>query len=518
MPGLRAVDDVRRIPADVWIVAGLVVLAAVIRLVTISSQSYWADEALTVYEARLPFGAMINTVAHVETTPPLYFVLIWSWAKLFGSGEVALRSLSALAGIAVVPLAYLAARDLFSRRAGVIAAALVAINPFLIWYSQEARSYSLLVALAGASLLWFLRARSDPSRHNLVWWAIFSALALATHFFAGFLVAPEAALLLWLSRTRAVKLAVVVVAVVQAAMLPFALIDTGHGAGWIHLIPLEHRIAEVPLEFAVSSIYQRATIAEGLIGGLAVAVAVAVLIGLRGDRRTRHGARVAVLIAAVVVLAPLVLGLVGPDYFLARNVMPAMIPLAVVIAAACTLPRARLAGSLLAAVLLAAFLAANVHIQDSDYLQRPDWRDLARAIGPAPQTRAILAAGGSTANPLKIYLPRVNWVQPRTRRLAISEVDIVGTRARLTLAPRGAPSGSAASGVASPMLGAALPALHAPLGTTRLASVRVKGWVIARFALVHRSQIDLNQLAGLAPRFFNHAPLQLLVFVQQPGR
>ena len=56
------------------------------------------DEALTAYEAQLPFGAMINTVVHVETTPPLYFVLIWAWAHVFGNGEVALRSVSLLAG------------------------------------------------------------------------------------------------------------------------------------------------------------------------------------------------------------------------------------------------------------------------------------------------------------------------------------------------------------------------------------------------------------------------------------
>ena len=74
----------------------IVVLAAVIRIITIDNQSFWADEALTAYEAHLPFGAMLNTVAHVETTPPLYFVLIWFWAKLFGTGEVALRSISTI--------------------------------------------------------------------------------------------------------------------------------------------------------------------------------------------------------------------------------------------------------------------------------------------------------------------------------------------------------------------------------------------------------------------------------------
>ena len=196
-PWLRDAETARPIPAEVWITGALVVIAAVIRIIVINDQSFWQDEALTAYEAQLPLGAMINTVVHVETTPPLYFVLIWAWAHVFGNGEVALRSVSMLAGVALVPISYLAARDLVSPRAGVFAAAFVTFNPFLIWYSQEARAYMLLAALCGASFLWFVRSRRDPSARNLVWWAVWSSLALMTHFFAGFLVAPEALWLLW---------------------------------------------------------------------------------------------------------------------------------------------------------------------------------------------------------------------------------------------------------------------------------------------------------------------------------
>jgi hypothetical protein len=89
------VERARSVPLDVWVVGGLVVVAAVIRFATIGSQSYWQDEALTVYEAQLPFGAMIHTVATVETTPPLYFVLIWAWAKVLGTSEVDAHSVVA---------------------------------------------------------------------------------------------------------------------------------------------------------------------------------------------------------------------------------------------------------------------------------------------------------------------------------------------------------------------------------------------------------------------------------------
>ena len=224
-PWLRDAETARPVPAEVWITGALVVIAAVIRIIVINDQSIWQDEALTAYEAQLPLGAMITTVVHVETTPPLYFVLIWAWAHVFGNGEVALRSVSMLAGVALVPISYLAARDLVSPRAGVFAAAFVTFNPFLIWYSQEARAYMLLAALCGASFLWFVRSRRDPSARNLVWWAVWSSLALMTHFFAGFLMAPEALWLVWVAGTRRAGAglrvaggAVGVVALVQVAI------------------------------------------------------------------------------------------------------------------------------------------------------------------------------------------------------------------------------------------------------------------------------------------------------------
>ena len=412
-PWLRDAETARPVPAEVWITGALVVIAAVIRIIVINDQSIWQDEALTAYEAQLPLGAMINTVVHVETTPPLYFVLIWAWAHVFGNGEVALRSVSMLAGVALVPISYLAARDLVSPRAGVFAAAFVTFNPFLIWYSQEARAYMLLAALCGASFLWFVRARRDPSARNLVWWAAWSSLALMTHFFAGFLVAPEALWLLWIARTRRAGAglrvaggAVGVVALVQLAMAPFALIDTGHGVGWIAHAPRKIRISQAISEWGVSIMYRRATVEPGASRRRSRCLRSwsRCSPGRRGPP-TRRGAAVAGGIAAFVWVAPLVLGVLGHDYFLSRNVIPAVVPLAVVLGAACAAPRARAFGAALAVALIALFVYATIQVQTKSYLERPDWRAVAHALGPATVPRAVLAANGTTATPLKIYLP-----------------------------------------------------------------------------------------------------------------
>ncbi len=522
LSGLRAASAARSVPIELWALAALVVLAAAIRIVTIDTQSLWADEALTAYEARLPFGAMLNTVAHVETTPPLYFLLIWVWGHVLGTGEIALRSISTLAGIALVPIGYLAARELVSRRAGLIAAALVAVNPFLIWYSQEARAYMLLAALVGVSFVRFIRARREPSTRNLAWWAFLSSLALMTHFFAGFAVAPEALWLLWVSRTRIVAAAVALVAVVQVAMLPFAFLDTAHGVGWIAAIPRLHRISDTAAEWGVSILYRRATILEGLVGAAVLLAVLLLLLSFGGDSRTRQAAKLGAVVAGTVLLVPLALGFAGQDYFLSRNLIPAFIPLVTIVAGACAAPRTRggrVLGTALAAGLIAMFSLAAVLVQSKPYLERPNWRSVAHALGPASVPRAVLAADGTTADPLKIYLPHVTWVQSRTHRYLVGEIDVVGATKRLEVVsgrPRTAVPGRARS-IRGPM-GRPVPRSVAPAGVRLLHRFRVKNWIVARFVLSYPEMITIDRLDALASGFFRHTPRALLTFIQQPGR
>src|SRR5215475_3664676 len=79
------------IEAETWLVIGITVLAAVLRFVNISSQSYWVDEAQAVHEVQLSFGAMLHAWSSFEWNPPLYLLIAWPWAKLFGTSELGLR-------------------------------------------------------------------------------------------------------------------------------------------------------------------------------------------------------------------------------------------------------------------------------------------------------------------------------------------------------------------------------------------------------------------------------------------
>ena len=506
-----------------WPVVGLVALVAlatVIRILTINDQSIATDEALTTYEASLPFGAMLHTVAHIETTPPLYFVLIWGWAKVFGTGAVALRSVSMLAGIALVPLAYLAARDLFSRRSGLLAAALIAVNPFMIWYSQQARTYMLLATLSTAAFVFFIRAWREPRARNLIWWAGFSALALMTHFFAGFAIAPEALLLLWRWRRREVVLALAVVAAAQAAMLPFALADTSHGLGWIAVQPKLTRIGQGILDWNVNQLYRSISVRDGLIGGAVLAAIVTLLVNWRRERATREGVRLAATVAGFVILVPLLLSFVGEDYWISRNLIAGFVPLITVIAAACVNPRARVAGGGLAIALLAIFTYATIDVQTTGSLQRAHWQAVADSLGAAPVARMVVASGGTTADPLKIYLPGVNWVQPQNRMVTIRELDVIGELKTVRLVgsrrpPRGREITFGTPDRRKPLAGLALPRKKAPPGTVLLWRRHIATWIVARFRFAHPRRINILGLIAILPRFYIHAPRSLLVFEQR---
>ena len=121
--------------------AGRMGVAAGLRFYGIGHQGFWFDEANTAQLVRFSPGKMLGLIPQSESTPPLYYCVAWVWARLFGDHEAGLRSLTAVAGVLVVPVAY------------GLAAALTACNPLLVWYSQEARSYSMLVLLSAESLV-----------------------------------------------------------------------------------------------------------------------------------------------------------------------------------------------------------------------------------------------------------------------------------------------------------------------------------------------------------------------------
>jgi hypothetical protein len=194
-----------------------------------------------------------------------------------------------------------------------------------------------------------------------------------------------------------------------------------------------------------------------------------------------------------------------------------VVPLAVALGAACAVPRARALGAALAVALIAMFVYATVQVQTKPYLQRPNWQAVAHALGPPTVPRAILAANGTTATPLKIYLPHVKWVQPQSQRVPVAEIDVVGDIKRLALRP------------IRIVLAGQQPVWYTPVASPVPRSVNVRGarlvdrfrvdnWIVARYVLYRERGMSVEQLLALAPRYFRRTPRDMLVFFQPRER
>lgn len=394
-----------------WLLVGVTALGAVLRFATLGTQSYHHDEIVTASRVlRVGFGHAMDAVGFSESAPPLYYALAWLWTQVAGTGEWGLRSLSAVAGVATIPVAFLIGRELRGQRVGLLAAALVAVNPMLLWYSQEARAYSLLCFFCALSLLFCVRAldRERGEKRDFVLWGVFSSLALATHYFAVFPLIAEV-VLLWRRRGRAMLPGLWIVGLAAALLAPLAYHQMSYGhAEWIGKFSLGHRLAEVAISFTVGEIGDiigRVEQPEPALVPLALVAAAFVLLAVRGSGEERRVAAVPLVVGAAAILIPLLLaiGPGGKDFVLARNLLPALVPLLCAVAVALAIKRAPRVGGTLAVLLLLYSLGFSIWASAAPDLQKPDWKAVAERLGEPDAPRATVTWVIGLA-PLRYYL------------------------------------------------------------------------------------------------------------------
>jgi mannosyltransferase len=151
-------------------------------------ESLWMDEGLSIGIASQPFFD-IPGVLQVDGSPPLYYMLLSVWMDIFGSGPAETQGLSVLIALTAVPAGMWAGWSLFGRRAGLICAALCAVNPFLTTYAQETRMYSLMLVLSLVATTAFLHVFAFRRRRYLPLFAALLAAMLYTHNWGLFLAA-----------------------------------------------------------------------------------------------------------------------------------------------------------------------------------------------------------------------------------------------------------------------------------------------------------------------------------------
>jgi mannosyltransferase len=473
--------------AQWWPLLAILLLAAALRLSTLGLQSFWYDEAFTpVHILRASLGTTLHNVVHTENTPPLWYVLEWGFSRVLGTGVVALRLLSALAGIATVAVAWAIGSELQgppTRRVAIVTAMFVAVNPLFVWYSQEARAYALFVFTASLALLCFLRAMRAPTNRRLVEFALSASLALLAHYFAVFLLMPMALWLLSLAITggwsdkgamspaRAgdiaesiggnaqaepglrprdiaksndrggaqvapgertsnpknlprILCALALPGIVGLALIPLILAQGGHGTQWIGEWALASRLEAIPQYYLTG--YSGSPLGHGIEALVALLILAGVLYGLWKTltRREERGALIALTIVAAGVLTPVLLALLGADYLAPRNLVAAMVPLSALLAIVIAAQRTGRIGMALAGLLAFTFLVLSVDVNLSPRIQRGDWSGVAEVLRSAEPKHVITTVELGSA-PLEYYLPRLNNLHAG-QSVSVTEIDETG--------------------------------------------------------------------------------------------
>jgi len=161
------------------LVVGLLALSLYLRTRSLGA-SLWMDEGLSIGIASQPFFD-IPGVLRQDGSPPLYYMLLHAWMQLIGNGPAESQGLSVAVALVAVPGGLWAGWTLFGRRAGLICAALGAVNPFLTAYAQETRMYSLMVVLSLLATAAFLHVYVYRNRRYLPLFVVVLAAMLYTH-------------------------------------------------------------------------------------------------------------------------------------------------------------------------------------------------------------------------------------------------------------------------------------------------------------------------------------------------
>jgi 4-amino-4-deoxy-L-arabinose transferase-like glycosyltransferase len=172
-----------------WLLLGLTVAAAAVRLVV--TRGLWVDEATSIFQAHMGYAAMLHNLRTTDVHPPGYFTVLWLWVRAFGFGPLSVRMPSILMGIALVPAMFGLARDLFDRRTAVIAASFTVLAPQTVWYSQEARMYSMFLLLAVLSVWAQVRVFHNGSPLAWLSYTLATAALVYTQYFTTLVIVAQ---------------------------------------------------------------------------------------------------------------------------------------------------------------------------------------------------------------------------------------------------------------------------------------------------------------------------------------
>ncbi|HEX8221034.1 MAG TPA: glycosyltransferase family 39 protein [Chloroflexia bacterium] len=403
--------SVRSVPA-VGLLGAVLALGATLRLYDLGGESYWLDEVIMLRAAGGDVWSILG-----GARPPVYVLLTHFWIEIFGTSETSTRLLPALFGTLSVLLTYVMGRELFGKRIGLVAALLMSLSAFQVYYSQEIRYYSLFVTCALLSYLLMLRALKTGKTLHFALYALAGIAMFYSHSYAVFVFAAQNLYFaLGWKRLRPllgywlVSQAVVALAILPALTLPADKVISGSAAvmKWIPDPPLWQPFFDVA--GYVVPIYRSSKPALAIVP-LLVLIAIAVVAFVKGReewwaaaRQTAAGIKQGVagerdklLLLGCWLLCPVFIPFVmskifGPMY-LSRYTISAT-PAFYVLAALAILAGRKLLPAYVSLALVGVLVAPGM----LEYYARPvkgEWREAAAYVRERSRPGDVLMAGYS---------------------------------------------------------------------------------------------------------------------------
>ena len=185
-------DHILKFIGDNYLLLLILILGAVLRIYNLSFESIWLDEAYTIEISKQdPLGIIKQIFIDNENHPPLYYSIVHYWMMAFGDSEFSVRFPSVIFGVLSIAAIYKVARLLFDKNTALLSALILATSAFLIKYSQDARSYSLMVLLTLLSFYFFLKLLEHKSFRNSALYLATSLLLLYTHYYSLLLILSQ---------------------------------------------------------------------------------------------------------------------------------------------------------------------------------------------------------------------------------------------------------------------------------------------------------------------------------------
>ena len=392
------------------IVAVLTFVAAVLRFWHLGAKSLWLDEAITAWLAQASSPVFTGTVWRGgEANMSLFYVIMRAWSHL-GSSEWTLRFFSVLMGIAAIPIFFVLGKRLFGSRVGLIAALLLTVNACHVAYSQEARSYTLFFLLAILSWYFFVRAIETGGSLDYIAYAVISALAVYSHFFALLLVAAQWASVLALGRER-IRWGKLLLAAALLVLLtgPALFFIVGRDTGQLAWVP-KPSLRDVQ-RFGYFLVADQGTLRQPLLAAYVVLAGLALVPRVKrsSDERESRARWKLILLLCWFVLPPAValIASIWKPVFVARFLIFCLAPLLLLSAAGLgEIRRAWLRNSLSLA------LAAASLVPTFWYYRQPkeQWREAVSTIAAHAQTGdSVILLGNYARVPFDYYRTRVTW-------------------------------------------------------------------------------------------------------------